>query len=138
VPGFAVGHAYEEKRMLDLLTQEAFAIRGMGVPPVQKPTPAPVLMRQGTGFTWRGSAGAESYTLERAGSAEGPFIVLATGLHDAVIADVAAFEPRPEASWPQVLYTDESALPGQPYFYRIKAVNAAGASTYSPVLSFTR
>jgi hypothetical protein len=138
VPGFAVGHAYEEKRILDLLKQEAFTIRGMQAPPVSKPWPAPVLIRQGTGFTWRGSAGAESYTLERARSAEGPFTELATGLHDAVIADVAAFEPRPEASWPQVLYTDESALSGQKYFYRIKALNAAGASAYSPVLSFTR
>jgi hypothetical protein len=138
VPGFAVGHAYEERRMLDLLKQEAYAISMMAVPAVSIPSPAPVLLLQGKGFTWRGSTGAESYTIERALTPQGPFSVLATGLHDAVISDVASFEPKPEASWPQVLYTDESARPGTKYFYRIKALNVAGATAYSPVLAFTR
>jgi hypothetical protein len=95
-------------------------------------------MQQGAGFTWRGSAGAECYTLERAASKRGPFVVLATGLHDAVIADVATFEPKPEASRPQILFTDESAVAGNTYFYRIKAVNAAGVSAYSPVVPAKR
>jgi hypothetical protein len=138
VPGFPVGHAYDEQRMLLLLRQEAYAIRGLAVPPVQKPWPAPVLMQQGAGFTWRGSAGAECYTLERAASKSGPFVVLATGLHDAVIADVATFEPKPEASRPQILFTDESAVAGNTYYYRIKAINAAGVSAYSPVVPAKR
>jgi hypothetical protein len=138
LPGFAVGHAYEERRMLDLLRQEAYAIRNLPVPAISVPRPAPTLMLQGKGFTWRGSAGAESYSIERADSPQGPFTVIASGLHDAVIADVASFEHRTEASWPQVLYTDESTRPGTKYFYRIKAVNVAGASEYSPVVAFNR
>lgn len=134
VPGFAAGFVYEETRMLDLLRREAYAIRGMQVPPVKKPAPAPVLFMQGDGFTWRGSAGASYYTLERATSETGPFRVQATGLHDAVIADVMNFEQTEAASNPQVLYTDETALPGIVYYYRIRAVNTAGESEYSPVL----
>jgi hypothetical protein len=134
VPGFAVGNSYQERRTLDLLTREAWAIRAQQPPPLQKPSPAPVLFKQGYGLTWRGSAGADSYTIERATSISGPYSVLATGLHDAVIADVATFEPKAEASLPQVLYSDEHAKPGTEYFYRLKAVNAAGASAYSTVL----
>lgn len=133
VPGFAVGYAYEETRILDLLRSEAYAIRGMVVPAFKRPSPAPVLFTQGDGFTWRGSAGASYYTIERSAKQTGPFTILSTGLQDAVIADVKSFEPTPEASLPQVLYTDESALPGRMYYYRIKAVNAAGASAYSPI-----
>lgn len=133
VPGFAVGFVYEETRMLDLLRREAYAIRGMDVPAVKKPSPAPVLFLQGDGFTWRGSAGATHYTIERAANAAGPFSVLATGLQDAVIADVTNFEPSAGAAFPLVLYTDETAMPGITFYYRIKAVNAAGESGYSPV-----
>jgi hypothetical protein len=134
VPGFAVGFVYEETRILDLLRKEAYAIRGMDVPAVKKPSPAPILFLQGEGFTWRGSAGASFYTIERATGKAGPYTVLATGLQDAVIADVKNFEPTPEASFPQVLYTDESAMKGKRYYYRIKAVNVAGDSGWSNVL----
>jgi mannan endo-1,4-beta-mannosidase len=134
VPGFAVGFVHEETRMLDLLRREAYAIRGMDVPAVKKPSPAPVLFLQGEGFTWRGSAGASFYTIERATGKAGPYTVLATGLQDAVIADVTNFEPSPAASQPQVLYTDESAIKGKRYYYRIKAVNVAGDSGWSSVL----
>lgn len=134
VPGFSSGFVYEETRMLDLLREEAYAIRGMAVPPVDKPAVAPLLMRRGDGFTWRGSSGAAGYTLERANRRDGPFRVLAVGLEDAVIANVTAFEYSPEAAWPLVLYYDETAKPGRTYFYRIKGVNTAGESPYSPVL----
>jgi hypothetical protein len=40
------------------------------------------------------------------------------------------------AQWPQVLYTDETAKKGKIYYYRIKAMNDAGASAYSPILKY--
>jgi mannan endo-1,4-beta-mannosidase len=134
VPGFAAGFVYEETRMLQLLRKEAYAIRNMPVPAIQPPAPAPELLVQGSGFTWRGSAGASFYTIERATAANGPFTLLATGLHDAVIADVTNFEHSPSAAEPQVLYTDESGQSGSVYYYRIRAANEAGFSAYSPVL----
>ncbi len=131
VPGFAAGFAYEETRLLDLLRAEAYAIRGMNVPPVERPTPAPVLMVKGAGFTWRGSAGAAAYTLERAENPSGPWTVMAVGLQDSVIADVKSFEPSPAAAEALVLYYDELKVPGRTYHYRLKGVNVGGETDYS-------
>ena len=134
VPGFSAGFTYEETRLLDLLRNEAYLIRGMAVPPIEKPTVAPILLLQKDGFTWRGSSGSSFYTIERADSEKGPWKVLATGLEDAVIADVKAFEYSTEASEPLVLYYDETRIAGKTYFYRIKGVNQAGDSPYSNIV----
>lgn len=134
VPGFAAGSQYDETRILDLLRKEAFLIRGVKPGNTDKPSPEPVLMRQGDGFTWRGSTGAQSYTIERAEGNKGPWKVLTSGLHDSIVFDVASFEYTPQASNPLTLYTDESSLAGKTYYYRIKAHNAAGESGYSNIL----
>jgi mannan endo-1,4-beta-mannosidase len=136
VPGFAVGHAFEERRTLDLLRKEAFAIRGLPVPPIEAPAGVPLLLRLADGFTWRGCAGASAYTIERAASAEGPWTIVATGLHDSVIADVRAHEAN-GISAPTVLWHDEYAAPGDTWHYRIQAYNEAGATPYSTVLPVT-
>lgn len=138
VPGFSAGFVYDEVRLLDLLRKEAYLIRGIPAPAIQKPAPAPVLFTQKDGFTWRGATGAAYYVIERADAIKGPWKVLATGLEDSVLADVVKFEPSPEASEPLVLYADETAVKGKTYFYRIKGVNVAGESAYSPVLKVTK
>ncbi len=135
VPGFADGTSFEETRVLDLLRREAFRIRMVSPTPLSVPSPPPVLIRLEGGFTWRGSAGASSYTLERADKPEGPWSTLAEGVQDSVVADVANFEGTPRASLPFVLYWDESAQPQTRYFYRLKAVNPAGDSGYSNILA---
>ena len=134
VPGFAAGYGFDETRLLDLVRWQAYLIRGEEAPAVMAPTPAPVLMRAGDGMTWRGSTGAASYQIERATAADGPWSVLATGLVDSVIFDVAGFEPSTAAKSPLVLYTDESREAGKQYYYRIVGTNAAGGSGYSAVL----
>jgi hypothetical protein len=134
IPGFPAGFIYEETRTLYLLTRESWAIRGLSVPPVWKPAPAPVLLPFKDGFTWRGSAGATHYVIERADKPNGPFTVLRDGLHDSILQDVTKWEHSPAAQEPLVLYIDESAIPGKTYFYRIKAVNQAGSTEYSPVV----
>lgn len=138
VPGFSAGFVYEEVRLLDLLRKEAYLIRGITTPAIQKPAPAPVLLIQKDGFTWRGATGAAYYSIERADNSKGPWKILATGLEDSVVADVVKFEPSPEASEPLVLYVDETAEKGKTYFYRIKGINVAGESGYSPILSITK
>ena len=135
VPGFAAGIGFDETRLLDLLRSEAYLIRNEDPPPIALPSPAPVLIAQGDGFTWRGSTGAASYTLERAESQDGPWTVLAVGLQDSVIANVAEFEGAPAAALALRLYTDESRKQGKSCFYRLKALNAAGETGYSNVLS---
>lgn len=134
VPGFSAGYVYEETRLLDLLRTEAFLIRGIAPEAVALPSPVPVLMQKGDGFTWRGSTGAAFYTIERSESAKGPWKAIATGLEDSVLADVVKFESSAEASEPLILYYDESKIAGRNYFYRIKGENMAGSSGYSKVL----
>lgn len=134
VPGFSTGFPYDETRMLDILRVESYLIRGEKPSPIAVPSPAPVLMLLDDGFTWRGSAGAAFYTIERAERPEGPWQVIADGLEDSVIADVAGFEYTPQASLPLVLYHDETRLTGKTYYYRIKGVNQAGDSAYSELL----
>jgi hypothetical protein len=138
VPGFAAGFVYEETRLLDLLRTEAFLIRGMAPEPIAVPSPAPVLMQKGAGFTWRGSTGAAYYIIERAESSAGPWKMLATGLEDSVLGDVVKFEPSAEASEPLVLYYDETSKAGKTYYYRIKGVNTAGSTAYSQVLKVSK
>jgi hypothetical protein len=138
VPGFSAGFVYDEVRLLDLLRKEAYLIRGIPAPKVQKPAPAPVLFLKSDGFTWRGSTGAAFYTIERAESATGPWKVLATGLEDSVLAEVVKFEGSAESSEPLTLYADETAHLGKTYFYRIKGVNLAGESGYSTIVKFTK
>jgi mannan endo-1,4-beta-mannosidase len=136
VPGFAVGFNYEETRLLDLLRKEAYLIRGIPAPPVQKPSCAPVLFVKDDGFTWRGASGSAFYTIERAETAKGPWETIATGIHDAVIADVVNFEHTEAASEPMVLYYDESKIAGKTYFYRVKGENISGSSPYSNIVEF--
>ena len=133
VPGFAAGAAYEEIRVLDLLRREAYAIRGLPVPPVEKPAPAPVLFHRQGGFVWRGSTGAACYTMERAESPEGPWKIAAVGLPDAVAADARSVEENPDPD-PIVLWYDETVPPGKAFFYRIKGLNAGGETGYSNVI----
>jgi hypothetical protein len=135
-PGFATGQAYEEQRVLDRIRREAYAIRGQTPPARAVPAPAPVLVRTGPGFTWRGSTGASHYLLERAAKPEGPWQLLATGLQDSVVADVRTYEDK-RLFAPDVLYVDKSAPAGQPCFYRLKAANAAGETDYSNVVEIT-
>lgn len=135
VPGFSAGYVYEETRLLDLLRTEAYLIRGINPETIALPTPAPVLIKQGDGFTWRGSTGAASYTIERAESLSGPWKVLAIGLEDSVIADVKTFEPSAEASNSLTLYYDETKVSGKKYYYRLKGVNVAGETAYSNILT---
>lgn len=134
VPGSSAGFIYDETRTLDMLRKMAFKIRGIEENPIERPSPAPVLMKFKDGFTWRGSTGAAFYTIEKAKSATGPWIIVSTGLNDSVIQDVKSFEFSPEASDPLVLYVDENTNEGNKYFYRIKGVNVSGDSEYSNIL----
>lgn len=134
VPGFAAGYEYEEKRMLNMMTKYAYQIQGLTIPSVEAPYPQPVLIKKGKGFTWRGSAGAAYYVMERAKNEKGPWKIVGTGLHDSVVADVINFEHTEEASEPLVLFYDELKEPGIKYFYRIKGVNNGGATKYSNIV----
>jgi hypothetical protein len=132
--GFGSGQEYQETQLLDLVRTEAFAIRGLPVPPPTPPAPAPVLFRAHGGFTWRGATGARFYAIERSLHPDGPWEVRATGLQDSVVAHAKELEESGDPT-PVALWFDEDAVAGSIYYYRIRGFNAAGASEYSPVFS---
>ena len=72
-------------------------------------------------LSWRGSAGATGYDIERAPQADGPWTAIANNVSD---ADVAY---RP-------LFSDTTARAGETWFYRVTARNASGVSQPSNVV----
>lgn len=121
-PGFASAEAQREQGIMTAMRSAAFRIQGLPVPPIPVPD-APELLpfREVPLISWRGSAGATGYDIERAPEAAGPWTAIATNLCD---ADVAY---RP-------LFSDTTARAGDTWFYRVAARNASGVSRPSNVV----
>jgi hypothetical protein len=104
------------------LRKAAYAIQGLPEPLMEVPD-APELIHSTNPrkLTWRGSTGAETYTLERALSEEGPWTVVAEGIRDNRCSG-------------ETLFDDEGAPNVWPIFYRLKAANESGESPYSPIM----
>lgn len=121
-PGFASGDKYSEREVLRLTREKAYQIRGEKPPTPEVPV-APRLLpiTDAAAITWQGSAGASNYLVERATNAAGPWMVAAAAVDD------TAVQYRP-------LFSDATAEPGQSYFYRVTAQNAAGKSAASNVV----
>ncbi|MDA3926165.1 MAG: glycosyl hydrolase [Kiritimatiellae bacterium] len=121
-PGSPKGAAHAEMGIVDEMRNAAFKIQGMPVPPVKAPE-APELLpfKEIPMFTWRGSAGAVGYDIERAADPDGPWTVLAKDVSDAYLA----YRP---------LFSDESAKAEDVWCYRVVAKNAGGASEPSNVI----
>jgi hypothetical protein len=118
-PGFASGEAYDEARLLGEIRRRAFAVRGSREPERGEPAaPTIIAIDSGGLLSWRGSAGANGYDIQRAESLEETWRTIATGISD------AAVQYRP-------LHNDRTAVPGKNYWYRIVARNAAGKSAPS-------
>ncbi len=121
-PGFPSADAQRESELMATMRAAAFKIQGLSVPPVPVPI-APELLpfKDVPLFSWRGSAGATGYDIERAPAAAGPWQVLAANVCD---GDVAY---RP-------LFSDATAHAGETWFYRVTARSASGASPPSNVV----
>ena len=114
-PGSPLGAAYNESRLLTALRERAFAIRGLPVPPVSVPLPPQLLpSTNAAAIAWQGSVGATHYQVERAPEKSGPWQVIATNV------DEAFTQYRPQ-------FADETVPVGE-WYYRVRAVNAAGSS----------
>jgi len=121
-PGFASGERYDERRIMQLMRQKAYEIRGLQPPPLDPPGPPKLLpIEQVSQVSWQGSAGADTYDILRAENGDGPWQTIASNVSD---ADV---QYRP-------LFSDDTAVPGLKYWYRVIAKNSAGASPPSNVV----
>jgi hypothetical protein len=114
-PGSPVADAYDEINLLAITRTNAFAIRGLSVPPIPVPAPPKLLPITDAGaISWQGAVGASSYTVERAPAAGGPWAIAGKNIDESA----AQYHPQ---------FSDESALRGN-WFYRVRAGNEAGVS----------
>ena len=121
-PGFASADAQAEVGIMREMREAAFRIQGVAVPQADAPDAPEVLpFKDVPLFSWRGSAGAEGYDIERASGRDGPWQVLAENASDAEVA----YRP---------LFSDETAKAGEVWFYRVTARNAGGKSPPSNVV----
>ncbi len=121
-PGFDTGTAYDEKNTLALMREKAYTIKGLPVPPLEKPgAPRLLPIVEVSRISWQGSVGASGYDVERSANPEGPWEVAGYNISDA-------------ASQYLPLFNDRSAQKGQVYYYRVIAKNQAGLSRPSNIV----
>ncbi len=118
-PGFKSGDFYNERTVVNFLRDRAYRIDGL-IPPRMPIPDAPVLLpiKDPSRITWQGSAGAQWYEVQRREEDGSEWTVIAPS------ADESRMQCRP-------LFTDEFAVPGTIYRYRVKAVNESGSSDWS-------
>ena len=121
-PGFPSADAQREIGVMAAMRTAAFKIQGLPLTPVPVPG-VPELLPIGEVplLSWRGSAGASGYDIERAPRADGQWKIVAANVSD---GDVAY---RP-------LFSDTAARAGETWFYRVTARNGTGASAPSNVV----
>jgi len=120
--GFDNGNFYDERLVLSILREKAWQIDGATAPRLPVPV-APELLdiSNVAEISWRGSVGAESYSVERRLDQDPSWIIVGDGI------DEARYQYRP-------LFTDETAELGKSYSYRVKAKNQTGISEPSNVV----
>ena len=120
-PGSALGEPYDETKLLNLVRSNAFAIRGLPVPPVAIPaTPKLLPIADAAAISWQGSVGATSYQVERATKRNGDWQIISTDV------DEAFTQYRPQ-------FADEN-VPAGKWFYRVRAQNESGISEPSNIV----
>jgi hypothetical protein len=104
-----------------IVRTNAFAIRGLSVPPNPIPAPPKLLPITDAGaISWQSSIGAVTYTVEHAPKVGGPWTVAGKNI------DESAAQNYPQ-------FSDESAPKGS-WFYRVRANNETGTSEPSNVV----
>ena len=72
-PGSPLADDYDEVPFMQLMRNQAFAIRGLTAPPLVVPAPPKLLpITDVSAISWQGSVGAQVYVVERAPQAERP------------------------------------------------------------------
>ncbi|HPA16309.1 MAG TPA: hypothetical protein PLU30_01085 [Verrucomicrobiae bacterium] len=121
-PGFQSADAQREIGVMAAMREAAFKIQGRPVPAMPVPGPPEMLPAGDVPLlSWRGSAGASGYDIERAAGANGPWATIATNISDAD----TAYRP---------LFSDTAARAGETWYYRAIARNVSGASPPSAAI----
>ena len=119
-PSSPIGNDYDEIKLMAAVRSNAFAIRGLPVPPMAIPAPPKLLLiTDAAAISWQGSVGASAYQVERAPKRSGAWQIIATNV------DEALTQYRPQ-------FADETVPRGN-WFYRIRAKNESGLSEPSNI-----
>ena len=128
-PGFSSGDVWQETYKVNMIRDYAFLIRGLPVSAREIPVPPTLLPIDNVhSISWQGSAGAETYDIQRAGSENGPWATVGLDVIDSMITG---------GTWPYnpfIPFNDETAAEEQSYYYRAIAKNIAGESAPSNVV----
>ena len=120
-PGFESGHPHREREILQALRDAAFRIQHKPIPAMPVPDAPEMLPVGGVPLlSWRGSAGASGYDIQRAPAPGGPWQTIAENVSDASVA----YRP---------LFSDTKVKVGDSVCYRVSARNASGQSLPSNV-----
>ena len=120
-PASTIGDVYDEINLMAVVRSNAFAIRGLAMPPVSVPMPPQLLpITDAAAISWQGSVGAQNYIVERAPKASGPWTVAGKGIDESFV------QYRP-------LFCDESVTQGH-WYYRVRANNESGTSEPSNII----
>lgn len=115
-PGFESGFEYNEKALMQMYREKAYAIRGMETPPIEAPDPPRLLPIKSTAeISWQGSAGASAYDVERKDADGGSWTMIGYNISDA-------------DKFYTSLFNDNTVEVEKEYFYRIIAKNIGGKS----------
>lgn len=119
-PASTIGNDYDEINLMALVRSNAFAIRGLAVPPMIIPAPPTLLpIADASAISWQGSVGASGYQVERAANRDGAWKIIATNV------DEAMTQYRPQ-------FADEN-VPAGAWFYRVRARNDSRVSEPSNI-----
>jgi mannan endo-1,4-beta-mannosidase len=114
-PPSEMGAPYDEKKMMNAVRENAFAIRGISEPEIPVPAPPKLLkISDAAAISWQGSVGAQNYVVERAKKINGAWQIITSNV------DEAFTQYRPQ-------FADEN-VPAGKWFYRVRAENDSGIS----------
>jgi mannan endo-1,4-beta-mannosidase len=120
-PASTIGNDYDEINLMALVRSNAFAIRGLTVPPMVVPAPPKLLpIVDASAISWQGSVGASGYQVERAAKPDGEWQIITSNV------DEALTQYRPQ-------FADEN-VPAGKWFYRVRAQNESGVSEPSNII----
>jgi mannan endo-1,4-beta-mannosidase len=120
-PASTIGNDYDEINLMAIVRSNAFAIRGLAVPPMVVPAPPKLLpIADASAISWQGSVGASSYLVERAAKRDGDWQIILPNV------DEALTQYRPQ-------FADEN-VPAGKWFYRVSAKNESGTSEPSNIV----
>jgi hypothetical protein len=140
-PGFESGAGYDEDRVLDLLHDAAWAVRGETAPPPGAPeVPHFLPITTPLDMQWRGVVGADRYDIERSRDSGATWEQIGTDVSDSTNEHArrvlrTLIDPQSgrthEAAVTRVMFQDPSAIAGETTLYRIRAKGPGGTSDWS-------